>query len=145
MLKTLKMDADDLYQELSICLLKAIETFDPTRGAKEANYYFKMLRYGVLNLWNAQMRQIHLANVVATPLTTINKNGEVVAIDMPVVIDFDANVQIGEFMHTLSLGEQNALARTVSGEGAEDKRHQRFMFNVKRKALRYHLGAGGAA
>jgi DNA-directed RNA polymerase specialized sigma24 family protein len=45
MLKTLRMDGEDLSQELAICLLKAIERYEEGRGAKPSTYYFKALLY----------------------------------------------------------------------------------------------------
>ena len=76
MLKILRMDSEDLAQELAICLLKAIERYDDTRGAKPSTYYFKSLRYGVLQLWREQMREIRLANIQAMPLAYADEHGE---------------------------------------------------------------------
>ena len=147
LMEAMKMDADDMKQELAVCLLKAIENYDPTRGTKQSTFYFKMLRYGVLKLWREQLRQKRLANISASPLVSVAEDGETVELDLPIGVDYDMNVRIGEFMRTLSVKEQGALARTVGGFESADKRHKRFMDNVRRKALRYRLtgyaGNGG--
>ena len=54
MLKVLRMDGEDLAQELAIYLLKAIERYKDDRGVKPSAYYFKALRYWVLKLWREQ-------------------------------------------------------------------------------------------
>ena len=141
-LKTLRMDADDLRQELALCLLKAIERYEPNRGAKESTFYFKTLRYGVLNLWRKQLREKRLADLYASPLVYSNKDGEEVIMALPFEVDFDMEVRINEFMRTLSPEERRALLRVVPGVGTEDKRHQRFMNIVRRKAMRYRLAGG---
>jgi RNA polymerase sigma factor (sigma-70 family) len=142
-LKTLQMDAEDLRQELALVLLKAIEKYDPEQGAKASTYYFKMLRYGVLNLWRQQLREKRRANITTVPLTS-TYDGEEVTLDLPFEVDYGMHMRIQEFLATLSARERNALVRTVSGDKPDDKRHQRFMGIVKRKALRYRL-AGGIA
>jgi len=144
LLKTLRMEPDDLKQELSICLLRAIEKYDPSRGAKPSTFYFTSLKYGVLNLWREQVRKCRLANLTAAPLIYTNEDGEVFDLELPFEVDYDMNMRINELLRVLSPQEQRALARTVRGDDPEDKRHKRFMSIVRRKALRYNIAAGGA-
>jgi len=142
LLKVLRMDMDDLRQELAICLLKAIEKYQPNRGAKESTFYFKMLRYGVLNLWRTQIRKVRLANLHTVPLTYSTDDGEEFTIELPFHVDYDAEIRVREFLKTLAPRERDALMRMVRGDDPEDKRHKRFMYNVKRKALQYNLSGG---
>jgi DNA-directed RNA polymerase specialized sigma subunit len=110
MLKILRMDSEDLAQELAICLLKAIERYDADRGAKPSTYYFKSLRYGVLNLWQEQVRKIRHANLLATSLTRTNEYREESTLDVPFTVDYDDALMVEEFLKTLSEYERTTLA-----------------------------------
>jgi len=136
------LEFDDVIQELSILLLKAIEGYDYTRGAKESTYYFTKLKYGLLAIWREQLRENRRANMNTTPLVYSGSDGEVVEIEMPFEVDFDAELRVNTFMRTLSFGEQNALVRVLRGEDKADKRHKRFMANVRRKYQQYNLDGG---
>ena len=144
MLKALRMESEDLAQELAICLLKAIERYDDTRGAKPSTYYFKALRYGVLQLWREQRRMIRFANIQAMPLTHTNEYGEDSELDVTFTVDYDDDLMVKEFLQTLSERERNTLAQKMNGYEPDDKRHGRFMKIIKRKAMRFCV-AGGLA
>ena len=144
MLKILRIEGEDLAQELAICLLKAIERYDDTRGAKQSTYYFKSLRYGVLKLWEEQMRKIRIANIQAMSLTHTNEYGEESDLDVPFTVDYDDALMVEEFLQTLSVCERTTLARKMHGHEPDDQRHNRFMKIIKRKAMRF-CAAGGLA
>ena len=144
MLKVLRMDGEDLSQELAICLLKAIEKYEPDRGAKPSTYYFKSLRYGVLNLWREQMRKIRLANLQAMSLTRYNEYGEETEFDVPFVVDYDDELMVEEFLKTLSERERTTITRKMEGYEPADMRHSRFMKIIRRKAMRFCAADGFA-
>ncbi|MCL2225089.1 MAG: hypothetical protein FWB96_09015 [Defluviitaleaceae bacterium] len=144
MLQVLRMDGDDLAQELAICLLKAIERYDDSRGAKPSTYYFKALRYGVLQLWREQMRKIRVANLQAFSLTRSDEYGEESTLDVPFVVNYDDDLMVQEFLQTLSEYERTTLARKMQGHEPSDRRQSRFMKIIKRKAMRF-CAAGGLA
>ena len=144
MLAVMKMEAEDLMQELSICLLLAIERYDPTRGAKASTYYFTQLRYGVLKIWQTQIRKIRLANMLATPLVCKNDDGEETTQDVPYEVDYDTSLLVEEFMETLSWREREVLSRKMDGYEPDDIRTKRFMGIIKKKARRF-CAAGGLA
>ena len=144
MLKILRMEGEDLAQELAICLLKAIERYDANRGAKPSTYYFKSLRYGVLNMWREQMRLIRLANVQAMSLTYADEHGEDSELEVPFIVDYDDALMVKEFLQTLSECERNTLSQKMHGHEPNDRRHGRFMKIIKRKAMRF-CAAGGLA
>ena len=143
LLKTLRMETEDLKQELALCLLGAIESYDPARGAKPSTYYIKKLRYGVLTLWREQLREKRVANLNMIPLVCYDRDGEEITLELPFEVDYDMELRINEFMDTLSKNEREALTRVVNGEDPDDRRHKRFMAIVKRKALRYRMAGGG--
>ena len=144
MLQILKIDGEDLSQELAICLLKAIECYDADRGAKPSTYYFKALRYGVLKLWSEQMRKIRCANLFAPSLTCSNEYGEESTFDVPFTVDYDNALMVEEFLKTLSECERHTLAQKVQGYEPKDRRQSRFMNIIRRKAMRF-CAAGGLA
>ena len=144
MMKILRMDGEDLAQELAIYLLKAIERYDADRGAKQSTYYFKSLRYGVLQLWREQTRKIRLVNLQAVSLTRSDEYGEESTLDVPFTVDYDDSLMVQEFLQTLSECERNTLARKMHGHEPDDKRQNRFMKIIKRKAMRF-CAAGGLA
>jgi DNA-directed RNA polymerase specialized sigma24 family protein len=144
MMKVLRMDGDDLAQELAIYLLKAIERYDADRGAKQSTYYFNSLRYGVLQLWREQTRKIRLANLQAVSLTRSDEYGEESTLDVPFTVDYDDSLMVQEFLQTLSACERDTLARKMHGHEPDDKRLNRFMKIIKRKAMRF-CAAGGLA
>ena len=135
--EALRMDADDFIQELSISLLKAIENYDPTRGAKPSTYYFKMLRYAVLDIWREQRRDKRLADLYAAPLVCSNEDGEESALDVPYEVDYDTALLVEEFMRTLSERERYVLSRKMNGHEPGDIRQRRFMGIIKKKARRF--------
>jgi len=143
LMEAMRMDADDLKQELAIYLLRAIERYDPTQGAKPSTYFSKILRYGVLDLWREHIRLKRLANIQAVPLTYVNEDGEEVMIEVPYEEDHDTELLVRDFFRTLSRHERIALDRKLNGEDPEDKRHQRYMDIIKRKALRFRMTGGG--
>ena len=142
MLEILRMDSEDMAQELAICLLKAIEQYDDTRGAKPSTYYIKSLRYGVLKLWREQMRKIRIANLRAISLTRANEYGEVTELDVPFTVDYDDALMVEEFLKTLSECEREVISRKIHGHEPNDRRNDRFMKVIKRKAMRF-CAAGG--
>jgi DNA-directed RNA polymerase specialized sigma24 family protein len=144
MLSVLRMDGDDLAQELAICLLKAIERYNSDRGAKPSTYYFKALRYGVLNLWREQMRKIRIANLQAVSLNRPDENGDESVQDVPITVDYDDALMVKEFLQTLSDCERSTLARKMHGYEPSDRRQSRFTKIIKRKAMRF-CAAGGLA
>jgi len=144
MLRTLRMEVEDLTQELAICLLKAIERYEPDRGAKPSTYYFKALRYGVLQLWREQTRKIRLANLQALSLTCTNEYGEESDLDVPFTVDYDDALMVEEFLKTLSACERTTITQRMHGHEPDDRRHNRFMKIIKRKAMRF-CAAGGLA
>jgi len=143
-IKVLRMEAEDLTQELAICLLKAIECYEDDRGAKPSTYYFKALRYGVLNLWREQMRKIRLANLQAMSLTYTNEYGEESDMDVPFTVDYDDALMVEEFLKTLSECERTTITLRMQGHEPNDRRYNRFMKIIKRKAMRF-CAAGGLA
>lgn len=140
--EAMRMDFEDLVQELSFCLLDAIERYDPNRGAKDTTYYFKRLRYGLLDLWRAHIRDIRLANNLTAPLTYLDDNGEETGVELPFEVDYDTDLIVQEFLETLSRREREALARNIAGQEPEDKRHKRYIDVIKRKARRFQLSGG---
>jgi len=167
MLKVLRMDAEDLTQELAICLLKAIEKYDAERGAKQSTYYFMALRYGALKLWREQMRSNRIANLRAMSLTWDGGSGRYggmgcsgnagyvrsgksrdcggsFEIDVPYNVDYDDALMVNEFLKTLSEYERIMLSQKMQGYEPADVRHSRFMKIIKRKAMRF-CAAGGLA
>jgi DNA-directed RNA polymerase specialized sigma24 family protein len=142
MLKILRMDGEDLAQELAICLLKAIERYEEGRGAKPSTYYFKALRYGVLRLWGEQMRKIRSANLFASSLTCTNEYGEESTLDVPFTVDYDDALMVEEFLKTLSACERETISRRVQGHEPNDRRSNRFMKIIKRKAMRFCVAGG---
>ena len=143
LMEAMRMDADDLRQELAICLMKAIERYDPTLGAKPSTYFIKILRYGVLELWREHIRLKRLANIQAVPLTYTNEDGEEITLEVPYEEDYDTDILIQDFFRKLSRHERVTLGRKLDGEDPEDKRHQRYMDIIKRKALRFRMTGGG--
>jgi len=142
MIRVLRMDSEDLAQELAICLLKAIERYEADRGAKPSTYYFKALRYGVLNLWREQMRKIRLANLQAMSLTHTDEYGKESDLDVSFVVDYDDALMVEEFLQTLSACERTTITLRMQGHEPNDRRHGRFMKIIKRKAMRF-CAAGG--
>ena len=144
LLKALRIEAEDLKQELAIVLLQAIEKFDPSRGAKASTYYFQQLRYGVLNLWRESSREKRLANINALPLVYQNNDGEEVLREPSYEEDFETALIVDEFMGALSEHEKTVLDRVLDGHEPEDKRHKRYMEIIQRKAKRFCLAGGFA-
>ena len=142
--EVLRMDADDLAQELSISLLKAIEQYNPSRGAKPSTYYIKKLRYAALNLWREQTREKRLVNISTVSLTCSDENGEAAELDISVEVDYDSPLLVEEFMNTLSIRERSVLERKINGYEPGDIRHRRYMGVIRKKAQRF-CAIGGAA
>ena len=112
----MRMEADDLKQELAIYLLRAIERYDHTQGAKPSTYFSKILRYGVLDLWKEHIRLKRLANLHAVPLTYVNEEGEEVSLEVPYEEDYDTDLLVRDFFRTLSKHERVTLERKLDGQ-----------------------------
>lgn len=48
LIRTARVDRDDVYQELAIRLIRAVENYDPDKGNLEQHIYAQ-LQYGMLN------------------------------------------------------------------------------------------------
>ncbi|MCL2168403.1 MAG: hypothetical protein FWB74_00085, partial [Defluviitaleaceae bacterium] len=102
------------------------------------------LRYGMLNLWREQMRKIRIANLQAISLSHTNEYGEETEMDVPFVVNYDDALMVEEFMKTLSECERITITQRINGHEPNDRRHNRFMKIIKRKAMRF-CAAGGLA
>ena len=142
LMERMRMEADDFKQELSICLLKAIESYDPARWAKPLTYYITKLKYGIHDLWRTQLRLKRLANMYADSMTRSNDEGEESTLELPFEVDYDTDLRVKEFLKTLSERERKALARKINGNVPSDKRQQKFMEIVRQKALRFKIAGG---
>jgi DNA-directed RNA polymerase specialized sigma24 family protein len=142
LLARLRMDADDMAQELAVVLLKAIGTYNPDRGCKPKTYYSKILQYGVLKINRAAHRGRRLANLTAGPLVAVNADGVETEIDVPVWVDFDSGPIVGEFLGKLSERERGVVATGLAGGRLTDARRKKWMGLVKRKAARA-IATGG--
>jgi DNA-directed RNA polymerase specialized sigma24 family protein len=145
MLEALQMEYEDMAQEMAICLLRAIESFDPTRNMKASTYYIGQLQYGILSLWRIHHREMRRANLNTSPLAYSNADGEIIERYLPFETD-EAPLWVDDFMQTLSVRERSALMWRLHGDGLFNKqqRHQqrRYMSIVKQKAQRF-IAAGG--
>ena len=137
LLNRLRLEYEDMVQELTICLLQAIESYDPSRGMKSANYYLKMLQYGVLALNREQSRLCRVAALTARPLIFVNDDGEETEMDIPYYEDFDTELNVEAFLSSLSEREKNVIALRLEGKALADKRQQALLALIKKKAARY--------
>jgi DNA-directed RNA polymerase specialized sigma24 family protein len=142
LLARLRMDADDMAQELAEILLKAIEDYDPAKGTKPGTYYRAMLQYGVLNLNRYYKRSCRIAGLTAKPLTFINEDGEEAEIDIPYNEDFDGGLFLGEFLGSLSERERGAIDIRMNG-GVLAHKHQKAWLGIIRKKLTRFCAMGG--
>ena len=142
LMEAMRMEPDDMKQELAVCLLKAIDSYDPTRGAKPLTYYITKLKYAILDLWRTQTRQKRLANMYSDSMTGFNTDGEESTLELPFEVDYDTDLRVKEFLKTLSERERKALARKINGDGHSDKRQHKFMAIIRRKALRFQIAGG---
>ncbi len=50
LLAALRVDREDAAQELSICLMAAIEKYNPDKGASLKGFIFRKLQFGILDI-----------------------------------------------------------------------------------------------
>ena len=62
--------------------------------------------------------------------------------EIPYEEDYETDLFIQDFFKTLSRYERVVLERKLEGEEPGDKRHQRYMDIIRRKALRFHMTGG---
>ena len=137
----MRIESEDLKQELAIVLLRAIESYDPSRGAKPSTYYFKQLRYGLLSLWRNSLRSNRKANLNTASFAYQDSDGEDFEIEIPYKDD-DTKMFVDEFIESLSLRERDIISRKMSGYELTDIREFKFMKIIKRKAQRFALQGG---
>ena len=125
LIKALRLEPDDVYQELMLSMLKAIEEYDPLRSASVAAYIFAKLQYAILD-----MKRKHKPCGITG---TRNRKVTVVSIeyfyedenilDIPDEDD-TSEVDWSDILAGLSLSERNALDMKMDGYPLR-KKHQR--------------------
>jgi DNA-directed RNA polymerase specialized sigma subunit len=131
-----------MAQELAFYLLRAIETFDPSKGRKPVNYYLERLQYGVLNINRDQTRLCRLANLKAFSFVSIDENGDESIREIPYHEDFDAELSTREFTDALSEREKTVLDYRLNDRAITDKRQKGYLRLIQKKAARFYAAGG---
>ena len=91
-----KLKNEDIIQELSIALLKAIDTYDNTKATKFNTYFWKIAQnyIGIINYYNNASKRMP-----TLPL---------IYLDQPVVVDgSNESVQLGEVIEDINVTNEN--------------------------------------
>lgn len=136
LLKALQLEEDDVYQDLMITAMGAIESFDPCRSSSMRNHVASKLQYEVLN-----MRRRHkphgMIGLKGTAVTFVSleyqpKHGY--ACEIPVEAAY-GEIEISDAMALLSPVEEYALRMTMDGESPRQSM-QRAAYSSARDKIR---------
>ena len=134
LLKALRIETGDAYQELSISMLKALESYNPIRSNSIKSYIWAELQFAVLDM----KRKHKPCGITGTG----NNRVSFVSIeyyydggnyDIPVEDD-TGNIDLSDILEVLSLSERQALDMKMNGYTLR-KKHQRDDFSVACKKI----------
>lgn len=115
LLKALRLDLDDVYQDLAMATLKAIDGFNPEKSASLAAHISAKLQYAVLDIKASHkpcgMTGLNGSRVTFTSVESCFGDG---ALDIPVHDSFD-EVEMSDALAVLTTAEREALRQHMAG------------------------------
>lgn len=144
LIKALRLEIEDVAQELAISALKAIESYDPSRGMKLTSFILYKLQFEILAVKRQFNRECRMANTtnVSLDYSLYDDEGCEKTSDIPVQVDYDSEINTHEVMGILSEKEKEVVYMRLSGECLTDIRQKRYMDRVRKKVVRYYLRDG---
>ncbi len=117
LLKALKLETDDVFQELAMAMLKAIDGFNPSLSSSMDAHITARLQFAVLDLKKkhkpAGMTGLSGARVTVTSIESCSDYE--VPLEIPDTDDGFDNVHISEAIATLNSSERDVLSRRMDG------------------------------
>lgn len=138
LLKALGLETNDVYQELAIAMLKAIDGFDPRRSDSLAAHVTVKLQYAILKL-----KEVH------KPCGLTGQKGKRVSFasiegyysdGRPLEIYFEddfGEVEISEVFAILTADERETLCQRMEGIYHRKKYEQNTLISAQRKAKEF--------
>lgn len=112
------MERDDVYQELSLCLLKALEEYDPEKCPNMDAYLMLRLRY---RLWNmkACSKRTGVARAPKKGFSLLSldaPNADGLTMQIPVYDQRSNVIWLEKEIDSLPSAERHTVSRLLSGE-----------------------------
>lgn len=118
LIRACRMEEDDVYQELSLCLLKALEEYNPVKCANMDAYLMLKLRY---QLWNmkACSKRTGVARAPKKGFSLLSLDApcaDGLSLQIPVYDEQSNVVWLEQEVDSLPSVERHAVFRLLSGE-----------------------------
>lgn len=144
LLRALKLNPEDVSQDLAISALKAIEKYDPARGKKLSNYILDMLQYEVLQMRQRSNRYCRAASVPVISLDAPISDEDERTLEIPVEVDYDSSLVVQEALSILCENEKHVVGIYLAGGKPVDKRQCKYMDRARKKVARFYRGGNPA-
>lgn len=135
----LHLDADDVYQDLCITMMKAIDGFDPQRSDSLKTHIISRLQYEVKNFKRRYkphgMTGARRADVVFCSLDYKPENYR--HLEIPVEASYDL-VEFAEAMALLSREEKTVVEERIEGVHHRAKAQQSILAAAQQKLSQYY-------
>lgn len=139
LLKALRLETEDVYQDLAMAMLKAIDGFDPSRSSSLDAHINAKLHYAILDI-----KRKH------KPGGVIGREGKYVtitsvecfhdgdrALELPVYDAFD-DVDISDALAALTAPERETLRNSMDGEKPGTRDQRDLLESAKAKIMSFY-------
>lgn len=147
LLRALRLEWDDVYQELAVAMLNAINTFDPARSECLQSHIWMKLQYAVLDIKRRcnphgmtamrndpppQFYSVELAEEQGCPLTNLSYQTE----------DAIREQRLNQAMSRLEPQERHVVILYLNGESLRKKAQRAEFASAVEKLRRFYEAAG---
>jgi len=125
LIKALRLDTEDVYQELMISMLNAIEKYDSTRSDSIPAYLYAKLQYSILDM-RRRHKPCGLTGTGNQKITFVSVEyyyDDGASYDVPVEDD-TGEIDLSDIFAALSSSEREALDMRIDGYTLRKKHHR---------------------
>ncbi|MCL2227924.1 MAG: hypothetical protein FWB97_09950 [Oscillospiraceae bacterium] len=143
LIKALRLDPDDVYQELAIAMLKAVDCFDPSRSASLDACVNAKLKYAILDL-KRKHKPGGLTGIKAQQVSVISfesyyEDGNPLQIP---VYDSKGDTELSDAFATLTAPEQETMRQRMDGHSPSTRAQRDLLASASGK-IRSFYNKGG--
>jgi len=140
LLKALRLETEDVYQELAMAMLKAADSYDPARSDSIDAYINAKLQYAVLDLKRKHkpggMTGCKGKRVAVSSIERFYEDGEM--LEVPVCDAYDEGF-MAEALAVLTASESEALRQNMDGCKPRTREQRDTLESAREKVRNFYL------
>jgi DNA-directed RNA polymerase specialized sigma24 family protein len=143
LLYALRLETEDVYQELAMAMLKAIDSFDPSRSHSLGAHINAKLKYAILDLKKnhkpggvtGSMGQ----RISVTSVDSYYDDGSALELEDS-VSDYFGNADISDALATLTEPERKTLCKSLYGDKPRTRDQRSLLDSAREKIMSFYHG-----